>query len=465
MSQELTSSGRTCGQFESFVEELTMYVETHGHMNVTRKDNESLYSWISSIKSSYRKVQKGRTPSIKLTLDRLEMLQQIGFDFKCKYQSVVSFESRVEALKLYKEKHGHMRVSEKEDMSLNRFLSRVRRGLKHKKLTPERMQMLQEIEFEFECRPSNCISFASHIEALKLYKAKHGHMNVSLKEDKSLNYFISNVRKSMKRIEEGQTPNIKLTQDRIKMLQEIGFSFKSRTRITMNLPFESIIEALKLHKEKHGHMNVSIKEDKSLYSFIENVRRNVKKIQEGRSPYGKLTSEQMEKLREIDFPFETRTEVYLPFESQVEALRLYQAKHGHIRVSAKEDESLCNFIASVRQSVTRMENGQASTLSLTPDQMTALENVGLICRPKGDHTSISGIPSTNSSRFKRQRVEESLHEKMPVARSFPSSNENKDMEEIEGDVIPRWLMNDEEEIDSSDSMLAEISIKIEGGTY
>ena len=64
-----------------------------------------------------------------------------------------------------------------------------------------------------------------------------------------------------------------------------------------------------------------------------------------------------------------------------------------------------------------------------------------------------------------QRVEESLHEKMPVARSFPSSNENKDMEEIEGDVIPRWLMNDEEEIDSSDSMLAEISIKIEGGTY
>ena len=157
--------------------------------------------------------------------------------------------------------------------------------------------------------------------------------------------------------------------------------------------------------------------------------------------------------------------VYLPFESQVEALRLYQAKHGHIRVSAKEDESLCNFIASVRQSVTRMENGQASTLSLTPDQMTALESVGLICRPKGDHTSISGIPSTSSSRFKRQRVEESLHEKMPVARSFPSSNENKDMEEIEGDVIPRWLMNDEEEIDSSDSMLAEISIKIEGGTY
>ena len=82
--------------------------------------------------------------------------------------------------------------------------------------------------------------------------------------------------------------------------------------------------------------------------------------------------------------------------------------------------------------------------------------------------SISELPSTSFNTFNRQRVKERLHkkqEKISIAKTFTTSNENEEVEEIEGNIIPSWLMNDEEEIDNDKSMLDDISIKIEGGTY
>ena len=71
------------------------------------------------------------------------------------------------------------------------------------------------------CRSQDAL-FESCIVALKCYHAKYGHLQVSEKEDKSLWNFMSKVRQSVKKMQKGKTPLIKLTPDQMDMLQQIG---------------------------------------------------------------------------------------------------------------------------------------------------------------------------------------------------------------------------------------------------
>jgi len=41
-------------RFQIYVEELKMYIATHGHMNVTKKEHTSLHAWIQKIRTSYK---------------------------------------------------------------------------------------------------------------------------------------------------------------------------------------------------------------------------------------------------------------------------------------------------------------------------------------------------------------------------------------------------------------------------
>jgi len=241
------------------------------------------------------------------------------------------------------------------------------------------------------------------------------------------------------------------------VLQRIGFNFKAQ------VPFESNIEALKLYKAKRGHMRVSPKEDKVLHTFILSIRQSMTRMEAGKCPQIRLTPDRMKMLHQIDFPF-VRLQV-CPFGSCFEALKLYQAKHGHIRVSAEEDKSLNKFIATLRLSLSRIQKGKTPPLDLTPDRIAALEVIGFSCKPKKRHcTSVSGTPSTNSNSFKRQRVEERLHEnheEITISGALNDTNKDEDMEEIEGDIIPSWLINHEEEEDKGNGLDDENSIVID----
>ena len=51
-------------------------------MNVTKEENKSLHTWIGNVRKSFKRIQEGRTPSIKLTPDQMKALGQIGFEFE-----------------------------------------------------------------------------------------------------------------------------------------------------------------------------------------------------------------------------------------------------------------------------------------------------------------------------------------------------------------------------------------------
>ncbi|KAL7525523.1 hypothetical protein ACHAXR_001045, partial [Thalassiosira sp. AJA248-18] len=113
-----------------------------------------------------------------------------------------------------------------------------------------------------EKRPTK--TFEERIEDLRSYKEKHGHLNVTTKEDSNLNRFCRDVRKK-------KATNVsKLTDDQIASLDAIGFNWLP---MRVQRTFEERVEDLRSYKEKHGHFNVTRKEDSGLYQFCSRMRK------------------------------------------------------------------------------------------------------------------------------------------------------------------------------------------------
>ena len=68
------------------------------------------------------------------------------------------------------------------------------------KLTPDQVKVLQQIDFDFlvEVTSKSYAAFRSCIEALKRYRAKHGHTNFTEEEDKSFFVWIGCIRRSFR---------------------------------------------------------------------------------------------------------------------------------------------------------------------------------------------------------------------------------------------------------------------------
>eukprot|EP00581_Thalassiosira_minuscula_P011088 CAMPEP_0183717904 /NCGR_PEP_ID=MMETSP0737-20130205/11334_1 /TAXON_ID=385413 /ORGANISM="Thalassiosira miniscula, Strain CCMP1093" /LENGTH=1299 /DNA_ID=CAMNT_0025947381 /DNA_START=283 /DNA_END=4182 /DNA_ORIENTATION=+ len=146
-----------------------------------------------------------------------------------------TFEERVEELRAFKQRHGHVNPKQNEDKKLSQFCANVRHAYKYPgktsmRITEHRKKILLAIGFEFE--PSTQYvtkSFSERMEDLKAFKEKHGHTNPSKKDDKHLAHFCYSMRNAKKNI--GKTGVMKLTEDRLKALDEIGFEWTLKANL------------------------------------------------------------------------------------------------------------------------------------------------------------------------------------------------------------------------------------------
>jgi len=114
--------------------------------------------------------------------------------------------------------------------------------------------------------------------------------------------WIEDIRRTSKSIKEGQTPLINLTLDQVIILQLIDFDFKgTSTPNDVSVQFQSHVEDLKRYQVEHGHMDVSAKEDTSLFNFVSNVRQSMELIQKGQTHPIELTLDQINALEEMGF--------------------------------------------------------------------------------------------------------------------------------------------------------------------
>ena len=179
--------------FNNHLEDLMAYKEKNGHLRVRENDDKSLYIWCSKIRCARR-----GTGTLKLTANGITALDTIGFDWKSetarKKDTTKSFHDLVKALGEYKEKHGHLRVSKKDDKSLNSWCKNIRNARRNpesckRKVTADQIVALDAIGFDWrsEIASQNCQRQISFIDDVK-----NGHLNITYKANTSLNDYDSN---------------------------------------------------------------------------------------------------------------------------------------------------------------------------------------------------------------------------------------------------------------------------------
>jgi len=132
------------------MDDLKRYEETHGHANVSIREDKSLGQFCASVRNA-RKTGKG----IKLTDERIVAFDAVGFNWTSQEYVTRSFDERINDLEEYNQTHGHDNVNRHEDNSLYQFCAQVRHSLKQPekngtiKLTGERISRLDALGFKW----------------------------------------------------------------------------------------------------------------------------------------------------------------------------------------------------------------------------------------------------------------------------------------------------------------------------
>lgn len=209
-------------KFEHNFHLLKQYKKKYGHCNVPdkSKDYPKLGRWCT-----FQRKWKKRSP-LEYPPDRLEKLNELGFSWAVHDER---FEHKFQQLEQYYKKHGHCNVRGSEDEALAHWCSKLRtaRKRKPKNLSRERILRLTKLGFVWHNvqEEENKIQWEHHFSRLKEYKKKYGNCNVSYSGKNnpylSLADWVHTQRKHYR------TKSTRLTTERIKKLNSIGFSWVS----------------------------------------------------------------------------------------------------------------------------------------------------------------------------------------------------------------------------------------------
>ena len=171
-----------------------------------------LGSWQSNQRNNYRKG--------KLSPDRIKRLEEIGFTWELLEEQ---FEKGFQETLLYKERTGNPNApadyKTPEGFQLGSWQSNQRKHYKKGKLSPDRIKRLEEIGFTWERFEEQ---FEKGFQETLLYKERTGNPNApknyKTAEGFQLGFWQSNQRNNYRKG--------KLSPDRIKRLEEIGFKWE-----------------------------------------------------------------------------------------------------------------------------------------------------------------------------------------------------------------------------------------------
>ena len=139
--------------FEQRTAELRAYKEKHGHANVKKSEDKSLYTFCANMRQARNNPGKS---TMLFNEERIASLDALGFEWSMN-NGIKSFEQRMDDLKTYKEKHGHVNVKRSDDKSLYQFcnnirLARNRPEKSNMALTADRIASLDALGFDWKMR-------------------------------------------------------------------------------------------------------------------------------------------------------------------------------------------------------------------------------------------------------------------------------------------------------------------------
>lgn len=199
------------------------------------------------------------------------------------------WDRRLEKLKEYKAKHGHVNVPTKHP-TLGIWVNNQRQGYKKNKLSSDRVTALNDLDFKWRIRDDKegfDRQWNKRLVELKKFKETNGHVNVPQKyTPSSLGSWVNRQRNLYKR---GM-----IADERIVALNEVGFVWRigKLGRVENDDRWYRRLEELKEYKIQNGHVNVPQRQS-SLGLWVMTQRRRYKQK--------KLSPERVAALNEIGF--------------------------------------------------------------------------------------------------------------------------------------------------------------------
>jgi hypothetical protein len=326
--------------------ELKAYKAAHGDCNVPQSyaENPQLGSWVP--------IQRQLKRQGSLSEDRWRRLDEIGFDWD---PHVAAWDSMFEQLKVYKAAHGDCDVPQlyAPNKQLGHWVNN-QRAFKIKNTLPEdRIRMLNDIGFEWDPKRS---AWDKNFEELKCYKAVHGDCNVPRRyvNNPTLASWVGTQRISKN--------NNRLSEDRLRRLDEIGFAWDPYSSV-----WEERFKELLSYKVAHGNCDVpqSYADNPQLGTWTRRQRILKRK--------GELSGDRLRRLDEIGFEWDPTKSAW---DAMFEDLKLYKAKHGNCNVPRgySNNPTLASWIGAQR--CFRKKN------KISRERLTRLNEIGFDWDPK-----------------------------------------------------------------------------------
>ena len=373
---------RTRVSFQQRLDELKAYKDEHGHTNVKKSEDKSLNEFCNNIRYAHNHPDKS---AMLMNEERIASLNALGFEWTVKEKVAISFEQRLEDLKTYKKKHGHLNLKREDNPSLYNFCVNTRYARNkadgRMAVNRERILSLDAIGFDWSEQKTQKTSFQQRLDELKAYKLEHGHINVKRDDDPSLYNFCNNM-KAARNNPSGTRG--KVSEERIASLGAIGFDWgnkpaekrkpaldasgdkKKRTRVS----FQQRIDELKAYKKKHGHLNVKREDDPSLHDFCQNIRYAYNHPDKTAMI---MNEERIASLTAVGFEWAAKENKRTSFQQRLEDLKAYKLKHGHLNVRKEEDPSLYNFCNSMK---TARNNPSGTRVNVSEERIASLDVIG-----------------------------------------------------------------------------------------
>ena len=279
--------------------ELKEFKKEHGHTKPnTRKSN--LGRWCGIQRTLYTKK--------KLLRERVDLLDNINFDWdpaETKWQNMFS------QLKEFKKKYGHATPKRDNDL-LGVWCQTQRKTRKEKKLSQKRIDLLDNINFDWDPFESQWQNKFSQLEE---FKKEYGHTSPPghNKDFSQLSMWCS--------VQRMYHDNNNLSKERFDLLDSINFDWDP-----IETEWQNNFSQLKEFKKEHGHTNPNA-QDNLFGHWCSRQRGFYKK--------GKLSKEKVDLLDSINFdwdPIETK------WQNMFSQLKEFKKEHGHASPSGANKE-------------------------------------------------------------------------------------------------------------------------------
>ena len=294
-------------QWGKALDSLKTFHEREGHCRVAHnheEDGVKLGHWVGTL----RQKRKSLTPQ------QIKLLNSLNFIWNPREDR---WDKAFEALQKFHKKTGTCDVPANffvDGLNLKSWVN-MQRSRKHR-LTPERLRKLKSLGF---IHAPLSAQWEKGFDALKVFREKEGHCFVgraTVIAGFKLGHWVNIQR----------TNKMRLTPDRIKRLEDLGFSWDARTD-----QWEEAFAALEKFGKENGHLNVGkdiMAGGMKLNSWVIRQRQFKNK--------GKISPLQIKRLNSIGFSWDPRTESW---ERAFTAFVKFHDREKHCIVPDKHTEN------------------------------------------------------------------------------------------------------------------------------